>query len=312
MKLSEIIKLLKEKEQVTNADLASGIFSVSNIYRITKDMRELTLKEIQLLSGRLSITIDELYYLSEESFLTELEMTRQKVNMYYTDPKKYSKEINDVYSELEKSNKRSLGHFNLYFFCKIVFSKYSDSITYPDKSDLDTLKSIYIGLETTQILTSTDYKIFSNIISVYTYDDLKYFADLLFPMPKDLNTLALNYSLLAITNLITALVVKELDYEKAEVYLEQLHDCLQTHTNYYYHIHYLYLKNVLAYSKTRELEYFNAAITQINVVRTFSDSNRADSWQEQLIDIQNEIKEKEMDFSLKFSKSDTHLYHKDD
>lgn len=311
MKLSEIIKLLKEKEHVTNSDLASGIFSVSNIYRFTQDSRELTLKELQLLSGRLSITIDELYYLAEESFLTELETTRQKINFYYTDPPSYKDEILKTYAELELTKKKSLGHFNLYFFCKVAYSDRFDTISSPNQKDLDDLYTIYSGLESTSLLTTTDYKLFANIITSYPYPKVEYFAKLLFPIPKNLNKLAVDYSFLAITNLITVLIVKEYDYKNANIYLDYLHNTLQIQNNYFYHIHYLYLKNILGYSETRELKYFNAAIAQIDILRSFSDNRRADSWQSQLIDIQNEIKEKDNDFSLKFDKTDNHLFLKD-
>lgn len=258
------------KKSRTSAKISQESFYTDIVSRATADAFEkknadvLKVGSLSKMAEKLSLTVNELIKLGEESFLTDFEnknrdflLVSSILSQYQTEEteltdteiKKYLNEMDKLYTSILEKKETYSSYFNLYLLLKHSFHDSSSVIMPVDKTDITLFKKI---LKTKTQYTAYDYKAFANILisPFFSLKDIEFTMNLLFPLNESPYYELIDSAYLSLSNL-TSKLLRTSEYELATKHLELFNKELEKNPSYYYRLTYLHDYYLLQFLKSK-------------------------------------------------------------
>lgn len=279
---NQLIRLLRKEQRMTQPQLYESLFSRSVYKKVEKNEKELTLSELNIISSRLGIGLDELLCISHNDTETEIKKLRREIKDMIRFPKgkRVEEKIKKTNQYLLKMKKKNIEWFNLYLFFSISFFQTRTFVLPPNKLDLEYILEKY---SQRTVYTLVDYKIFLNCLIVFPKEDIQFLENLLFPVKsKELrNQEFIETVYLAYNNMISFCIMKK-DYKKGLAYLKDVYTFENREVDYFSKIQLLYLESLLLHLQSKdsknikkELEHYLDAYNYAELVKKIGDTRQS-------------------------------------
>ncbi|MCB5955986.1 helix-turn-helix domain-containing protein [Enterococcus sp. CWB-B31] len=265
---------LKQKEMLSE-------YTDGSVYsRIETDTRPLKLDELLDILDVGSINAHEFVtfsHLDKEQRLFRKLLSEAVQNLSH---KQKKESLISYYNKLSNLGYRNIRETSNLISIKLSFSEHWEEIDAVDQEEVD---KMFHYLMERKILLQYDYVLLSNLMFKFSGKQKRLIVERAFPVKyyEKRDYITLNFSCNALTNVVISCLYNK-EFEDAKRYLETCDKQEKTIFNFQFHLEVKYLKNLLAYLETGNINYLQKIHSFIAVLEDSGYLEQAENIREEV------------------------------
>ncbi|CAD5903219.1 helix-turn-helix domain-containing protein [Carnobacterium maltaromaticum] len=183
MKIGQTLLYLRNDRQLSQNYMAENLMPSTSYSKIERDLQAISFNILLKLLDKLGVTIEEFLSLASNDASNTDIFLRDELKKLLTDVKKNKKRILKIYTICQNKKDETVEYYSIYLLLQTLLSTTLDSIQPVSEEDKLVIKQrLEERFFSTSFISYYDYRILSNIIVLYSTEDIDSILEKVFPV----------------------------------------------------------------------------------------------------------------------------------